>query len=106
MSQSRKYVSNADRQRAFRKRQRTAQQEQLSQRGLPSLPALPALPGTPRWEAALGMAHALLRQVSQEMTDYSDQRSERWQQSERAEVFSERLEAVDEVVNQLEQLLN
>jgi hypothetical protein len=105
MSEPRKYLTNADRQRAWRQRQQTAQQQQLSQRGLPPLPALPTLPGTPRWNAALAMAQALVATVSQEMTDYSEQRSERWHESERAEEFSERLEAIAELSSQLEQLL-
>jgi hypothetical protein len=106
MSEPRKYLTNADRQRAWRKRQQTAQQQQLSQRGLPALPALPTLPGTPRWNAALAMAQALVATVCQEMSDYYEQRSQRWHESERAEEFSERMEAVQELSNQLEQILN
>ena len=105
MSEPRKYLTNADRQRAWRQRQQAAQQQHLSQRGLPALPALPTLAGTPRWNAGLAMAQALVAMVHQEMTDYAQQRSQRWQEGERGAEFSERLEAVEELCSQFEQIL-
>src|SRR5690242_7691487 len=105
MPQPRKHASPSARQAAYRARCQQAHQEQLQQRGLPTLPAIPTLPGTARWKAALTQAHALLEAICTEMSTYADERSEVWQQSLRAEEFTLRLEALEEVRDQIEALL-
>ena len=104
MSQSRKYASSAERQAAYRARCQEAQRQQLQAKGLPALPMLPTVAGWPRWRAALQSAQSLLQQVSAEMSDYYDARSETWQESERGEEFRERQEALDALVSDLETL--
>lgn len=104
MPQPRKHSDHAARQAAYRVRQTKAQQEQLHQRGLPPLPAITTLPGSARWNSALQAARCLLVQVSEEMQAYYDDRSEVWQESDRAESFVERQEAIANLVSELELL--
>src|SRR5437868_88854 len=105
MSQHRKHPSHAARQAAYRTRCQQARQEQLQARGLPALPAIPTLPGTARWKAALTLAHSLVEEICTQMQTYFDERTEVWQDSERAEDFTTRLEALQEVRDQMEGLL-
>lgn len=105
MPQPAKYPNQAARQAAYRARCQQALREQAQQRGLPPLPVLPTLPGTVRWKAALVLAHHLVEEVSEQMQSYVDARSETWQESERAQDFTTRHEAVEEVREALAELL-
>jgi len=105
MPQPTKYPNAAARQAAYRARREQALCEQAQQRGLPPLPALPTLPGTARWNAALTLAHRLLEEVSQQMQTYFDERSLAWQEGERAQDFTARLEAIEAVHEALDLLL-
>ena len=60
------------------------------------------MPGNARWIDAIAQAACLLTSVVAEMQDYFDDRSEEWQDSERAEAHQERMEAVQEIVDALE----
>jgi hypothetical protein len=64
-----------------------------------------ALPATKRWRQGLTQAHGWLELVQQEMQDYFDERSEKWQEDERGDAFQERLDAITEAVDQLGDLL-
>jgi hypothetical protein len=103
MAQERKHANAAQRQAAYRKRCEAARQQQLSTHGLPSLPVIATLPGQARWTAALSSAQALVTQVSVEMRDYYDARTETWQESKRGEQFQERLDAIEDLLSQFEQ---
>lgn len=103
MPQVRKHPSHAERQAAYRKRQTEARQQELEKKGLPHLPAVSTMPGTSRWDAALSAARLLVEQVTEEMEEYFQDRSEGWKESDRGEQFIERLEATQEV---LEELMN
>jgi hypothetical protein len=105
MPQTRKYGTNAQRQAAYRARAREAQQDQLRAKGLPPLPALPTVPGVRRWRGALDQACHLIALVAQEMAAYGDQRSEDWQDSDRADAFRERLEAIEDLQQQAQDCL-
>lgn len=105
MPQENRYASNAERQAAYRTRQKTAYARREKERGLPPLPALPTLPGSARWTAAITMAIGLLSATASEMSHYHDERSERWQESERGEEFTERLDEITQIYEQLETLL-
>jgi hypothetical protein len=82
-------ADNAGRQAAYRKRRRAQIDDLLTMRGLPALPAVATIPGWPRWKEAMGRIAVQLEVIEREMTDYFDERSERWQESERAEAFDE-----------------
>ena len=105
MPQPRKHASAAQRQAAYLQRQRSAVVEQLTQKGLVPLPALSTIPGQTRWRQALSQAQWLIETVSGEMQDYHDDRSESWQESEKAESFLERLDQVQSISEQLSELL-
>lgn len=93
MPTTRKYATAADRQAAYRRRTTSAQ-----------LPIPPAVPGYRRWAVMLQQAHGLLEGVTEEMASYWDERSERWQISERGEQFTERLESLEELLALLQEL--
>jgi hypothetical protein len=75
----------------------------LAARGLPGLPRLSTFPGTVRWNAAVSQAQLLLETVRSEMEDYRADRSDAWQESERGVSFGERIQALDDLVSELEQ---
>jgi hypothetical protein len=105
MPQTTKYLTNAARQAAYRKRQKEVRTQEQTQQGLPALPAIPSLPGAARWSAALLLASQLLASTVSEMADYHQARSERWQESERGQTFAERLDELTPLSEQLETLL-
>ncbi len=104
MPQPRLYRSDADRQAAYRARCRQARQQQMEAKGLPPIPALPTVAGRARWKAALCQAEQLVGIVFQEMQDYYDERSQEWQESEKADQFLERHEQIDQIVHLIAEL--
>ena len=102
MPQPRKYQSRAEQQAAYRRRCAAARNTHSQAKGLPALPPIPAMPGTARWRAAARMARDLLATICDEMQTYAADRSEQWQESERADEFAERLAAIEEVRNTLD----
>ncbi|WP_309723368.1 hypothetical protein [Armatimonas sp.] len=93
------------RQQRFRERQALSRSSEQAAKGLPALPSIPSIAGHARWNQALSAAHLLVEQVNQEMQSYGESRSLSWQDSERGEMFSQRQEEVESVLNQLEDLL-
>ena len=106
MPQDTQHPSHAARQAAYRKRQEASRIRQLQERGLPPLPIISPIPGTHRWRQAVAAAVALLTTVETEMDAYYNARSERWQDSDRGEDFSERLAAIQEARESVTGLLN
>ena len=104
MPQPRKYANRAQQQAAYRQRRALSDGQLLAQKGLPALPAIPTMPGNARWGAMIAQARMLLSQASQEMQGYHDDRSEVWQQSERAQELLSRMEQIEELIDQLEGL--
>jgi hypothetical protein len=96
MPQRKTYASHAQRQAAYRRRCQEARRIQLQEKGLPELPAISNFPGTARWKQAIASAVKLLSLVEEEMQSYYDDRSEAWLESERADEFQERIEAIAE----------
>ena len=105
MPQPKLYASHAQRQSAYRLRCREATEKQLRDKGLPALPAVSTIPGATRWRQAITNATELLSMVANEMESYFDDRSEVWQESERADTFRERLDAICEVREMVADLL-
>ena len=97
-------AQTAARQERFRQRKEEARLREQQQRGLPRMPAISTMPGQARWRTALQSAHALIAQVDDEMAAYFEQRSESWQEGEAGVDFAERQEAVEAVMNALEEL--
>jgi hypothetical protein len=104
MPQRRIHASPAHRQAAYHHRCQEALRQQLQKQGLPALPVLSNIPGTARWRQAITCAAHLLEVVGDEMEAYYEDRSEAWQESDRAEAFQERLEAVRDAQQAVEGL--
>ena len=98
MSRIRTYATNAERQAAYRKR--LAQRERS---GIVS--GLPKRPGHARWNQAIPKACRLLEIVRDEMQDYFDERSERWQDSERGQDLQGRIDSLSAIVDDIDGLL-
>ncbi len=99
MPQHRLHASAAARQAAYRARCTRARQVELASKGLPSLPAISTIPGWPRWNAAIEAARELVERTVEEMQEYFDDRSEDWQESERAEQHQEKLDTVQTLLD-------
>jgi hypothetical protein len=104
MPQKQIYPSVAERQRAYRERVKKQRAVELEQKNLPPLPAVPTMPGTARWDALIAAAITSLETVRDEMKTYADERTERWQESEKGEAFGERLEQIENLISELEDL--
>ena len=97
MPQPRIYTSGAERQVAYRKRQRAAAlRPQTNTSALVALPRPTHMPGTVRWRQAVAQAYGLLETVEREMEGYFSDRSEEWQEGERGETFQECIDALTE----------
>jgi hypothetical protein len=104
MPQPRLYADHAARQRAYRVRQEQARRADQQERGLPPAPALPTLPSSARWHALITRAQVALETARDEMQAYADERSDAWQQSERAAALAEQIEQLGMVLDDLETL--
>jgi exonuclease VII small subunit len=104
MGQQQIYSSSAERQKAYRERLAAQREQELQRKNLPALPAVTSIPGTARWNALIETARASLDAVRSEMQDYSESRTDRWQESEKGEAFSERIAEIEEIISQLEAL--
>lgn len=102
MPQPRLYQTRAEQQAAYRARTRRTQEQMLRQKGLPALPAIPSMPGSARWRAAIAMASSLLGQTAAEMQDDHDDRSDLWQESEKADVLIKQIEDLEDIAAQLD----
>lgn len=104
MPRPRKYESRAQQQAAYRSRVQNAHNALVQSKGLPSLPAISGMPGYPRWKRIRGQAMNLLVLEADEMETYYEERSEAWQESERGEEFLVRIERLQDMISQLEEL--
>lgn len=104
MPQPRKYETRAEQQAAYRQRRAVSEQKLLAQKGLPPLPAIPTLPGHARWNAMIQQAHTLLFMAAEEMQTYYDDRSEPWQQGQKAEELLAKLEHLQESMTLLQEI--
>ena len=98
MPTPRKYPTGAVRQRAYRERQKAARQTQDQGVDPPRPAPIPTMPSTARWKAMLASAEQLLDDARKEMETYCDERSEAWQESQRAEAFQEAIERLDDLI--------
>ena len=104
MPTPRRYENHAARQAAYRKRQADARNKELGLPAIPPLPAIATLPGWPRCRAITQRLLLLLDTMRSEMQDYYGQRSEDWQEGERGEAMTERLQAIEEAISGVEAL--
>src|SRR5215831_18492617 len=95
MPQQRRYEDNAAKQRAYRVRQAQARHAEQQAKGLPAAPPLPTLPSRARWQALLTQARLALETARDEMQAYYEDRSETWQQGERAATLAEQIDQLE-----------
>jgi hypothetical protein len=94
MPTPRKHESPAARQRAYRQRVKEVRLAETKAKGLPDAPGIPTMPGKARWHAMVYQALALLWAAQGEIQSYMDDRSEAWQESQKAESLQEVKEAI------------
>ena len=104
MPQPRRSADQAARQRAYRARQEQARLADQQAKGLPPAPALSTLPSRARWQALIAHAQLALETARDEMQAYADERSDAWQQTERAAALADQIEALSTVLDDLETL--
>ena len=95
MPAQKKHANSAARQRAYRRRQQAANSMGP---GIPHPAAIRAMPSHSRWKALQDKAAVLLAAVISEMEDYQEDRSEQWQESEKAIAFEDRIDLVREAL--------
>jgi hypothetical protein len=113
MPQIRRYPSGAERQRAYRQRHQQLPPESViippgiipQQPSIPLAPAIGSMPAQARWGALIHQADSTLRIVHGEMESYFQDRSQSWQEDERGEVFQEKIQALEELIDGLQELL-
>jgi len=105
MPTPRKYQTDAERQAAYRQRQAQARRAEQQEKGLPPLPSVPTMPGEKRWQAMTDQARALLGAQRDEMQSYYDEHSEAWQESDKGASLRERIDAIGEMLDQLDALI-
>ena len=96
-------ASNAERQKAFRERVRRRLAAVDTPAPLPDKPKLSAMPANKRWSAMLDQAKAILTTRRDEMQEYFDDRSETWQEGDKGTAFQERLDAMESVLDELDE---
>ena len=104
MPQIKKYQSNAQRQAAYRNRWTKEPLNLFAAQELPSSTATPRPPGERQWSQRMKQAGLILENISEEMRSHYQSRSERWQESERGEAFDERIQAVEELRESLQEI--
>ncbi len=92
----RRYKNAAERQAAYRRR-RAARGEDARLEWVPTARPVTSSPGQRRWNAMTAGALSLLETTITEMETYYEERSERWQEGERGEAFSEMVESLSEI---------
>lgn len=97
-------LTPAEKQAAYRERQQQARAEQLAAKNLPPLPAVPTIPGTARWMAQREQARLLLQTMRDEIENYISDRSDAWQESDRAELFQTAIDQADAALSELDSL--
>lgn len=90
-------LTPAEKQRRYRERLKAR-----AQGVLPSAPVLANVPPVKRWQALQADAARLLGQVREEAQAWYDERSEGWQESDKADAMQEKLDALEEALDTLQ----
>ena len=104
MPQQRQHPDHAARQRAYRARQAQARRDELQAKGLPTSSPIPTLPSRARWRALLAQAQLSLETARDELQVYYDERSDTWQEGDRAATLAEQLDGLAQALDTLDAL--
>ena len=104
MPQTRIHSTNAQRQKAYRERNRLGQQGQLNL-SVPAAPALNNIPAEKRWRALMELAKHSLAIAGEEMEAYESDRSEKWKEGEKGEAFTDRMQTITQLAEDIADLV-
>ena len=104
MPQHRQHADHAARQRAYRARQAQARRDEQLAKGLPPAAPLPTMPSRLRWQALLAQARLALETLHTEAQAYYDDRSDAWKDGDRAALLTDHIEAIEQVLADLDDL--
>lgn len=104
MPRTRQHANQADKQRAYRERQKQARIAEQQAKGFPVRPTLPTVPALPRWKALIESSREQIEIVRDEMQIYFDERSEKWQESEKGEEHQNRMESLESALSALDEI--
>ena len=104
MPRAKEYATNAERQAAYRKRCLQAKNSQPLSKEPSSLRPAISMPGRRKWKSILSQANYLIQCVASETEAYYEQRSEKWQDSDKGEEFVELLESIQTALSALEDI--
>jgi hypothetical protein len=105
MPTPRKYANNAERQTAYRARRPLPSHSQSkSQKSTTGDSHVSPRLSYRRWDAMIEQSLSLIRTVKEEMQLYYDQRTDRWQESERGGKHAETMETIEEIVYLMQDL--
>jgi hypothetical protein len=93
------FANNAERQRAYRMRQKHKPKPDPVALKTASINSIPS---TARWKSLREQALSALQSLQNEMQAYLDDRSEVWQESERGMTFQDKIESVEDVTAALQ----
>lgn len=99
------YASQAEKSKAAREREAARRAAEQEEKGLPPAPAIATMPSRARWDGLVQRALVMLETCRNEMEAYQEERSEAWQESERGEEFQERVDALQELCEQVSEFL-
>lgn len=103
MPQPRQYSNAADKQKAYRQRQ-ADRIRAVSEGRLPPPPAIGTMPAEQRWKGMQNEARRTLEALRDEMQAYYDARSDQWQESDRGSELAGKIEAVESLLDDLDNL--
>ena len=103
MPRPRLYASNAEKQRAYRAARKQREQQQATD-ALPRPPGIANMAAKRRWNTLLDQAKNNLETLRDEMQAYYDDRSEAWQESDRGQAMEERIEALEALIQDIDEL--
>jgi len=101
MPMPKRFATNAERQRAYRMRQKHKPRPEPD---APPGASIKTMPSTARWRSLREQAVCALQTIQSEMQDYLDDRSEAWLESDRGVAFQEAADMVDEAASTVQGL--
>jgi hypothetical protein len=102
MPRPKQYSSAAEKQRAYRERQEKARIAEMEAKGIPGSASVPTMPSTARWNKLIEQGKVILETCREEMQMYFEERTEQWQEGERGIAMQEKIEMLEEIIQNLE----
>lgn len=104
MPTPKQYSSGATRQKAYRERVKQDRVQERAAKGMPFGSSIGTMPSRHRWQGLLDLAQSSLQCALDEMQSYHDDRSELWQEDDRGEAMQERIDSLENLIDDLSNL--